>query len=266
MEKTVAITIPIYKEEITNDEEMSLRQCFNILKTYDIYLVCPSSLNISQYEKCIEMEINTVRFKDEFFDGISGYNELMKSNIFYKTFKQYKYILIYQLDAWVFYDSLTEWCNKNYDYIGAPWFENHGTHENGNRLWTVGNGGFSLRKVKTFIKITNQHNIARYPNAVFRKYYHSPKDFFKSAFHCLVRNDMKHYKKEKHYLWEDTFFCYGLQDCRFKLRIPSPQEALKFSFECSPKFLFNLNGRNLPFGCHAWRKYQYEDFWKKYIH
>jgi hypothetical protein len=62
-------------------------------------------------------------------------------------------MLIYQLDAWVFKDDLMKWCNKGYDYIGAPWFEDFGSYEKGKKLWRVGNGGFSLRKIKYFCKV-----------------------------------------------------------------------------------------------------------------
>lgn len=62
-----------------------------------------------------------VPFPDTYFKGIAGYNRLMMSPEFYETFAQWEYILIYQTDAWVFSDRLSEWCSKGYDYIGAPW-------------------------------------------------------------------------------------------------------------------------------------------------
>lgn len=42
------------------------------------------------------------------------------------------------------------------------------------------------------------------------------------------------------------------------------EEASHFAFEKHPSFLFSQNGQ-LPFGCHAWRKYEYDEFWGKYI-
>jgi hypothetical protein len=47
-------------------------------------------------------------------------------------------------------------------------------------------------------------------------------------------------------------------------KTPSSQEAMKFGFEMQPRKLFELNGRQLPFGCHAWWKYDLE-FWRPYI-
>jgi len=45
---------------------------------------------------------------------------------------------------------------------------------------------------------------------------------------------------------------------------PTVQEALGFAFECFPKQCYEQNNRQLPFGCHAWEKYEPE-FWKAFI-
>ena len=38
-------------------------------------------------------------------------------------------------------------------------------------------------------------------------------------------------------------------------------QAIKFSFEVMPSYLYKLNNNVLPFGCHAFEKYE-SDFWK----
>ena len=35
-------------------------------------------------------------------------------------------------------------------------------------------------------------------------------------------------------------------------------------FERFPKELYEIT-KQIPFGCHAWKKYQFEEFWKQYI-
>jgi hypothetical protein len=64
--------------------------------------------------------ISVESFPKRYFENIEGYNELLLSASFYERFLDTKYILIYQLDAFVFKDELQEWCDKGYDYI-APW-------------------------------------------------------------------------------------------------------------------------------------------------
>ena len=49
------------------------------------------------------------------------------------------------------------------------------------------------------------------------------------------------------------------------LKKPTINEAVKFAFELYPSTLFEFNNENLPFGCHAWDKYEYNTFWQKYI-
>ena len=44
-------------------------------------------------------------------------------------------------------------------------------------------------------------------------------------------------------------------------KVPSNYHALEFSFEAMPSYLYKLNNNVLPFGCHAFEKYE-TDFWK----
>ena len=71
-------------------------------------------------------------------------------------FAKYEYILIYQTDCWVYEDRLDEFMDKGYDYYGAPWkLEGLTWSKN-----SVGNGGFSLRKVSAMrrVCINNEYN------------------------------------------------------------------------------------------------------------
>ena len=43
-------------------------------------------------------------------------------------------------------------------------------------------------------------------------------------------------------------------------KVASFDEARKFSFECNPRKLFELNQNQLPFGCHAWQKHDSGQF------
>jgi hypothetical protein len=40
--------------------------------------------------------------------------------------------------------------------------------------------------------------------------------------------------------------------------------ALHFSFERFPRYCFQKNGNQLPFGCHAWARWDRE-FWEPYL-
>jgi hypothetical protein len=46
--------------------------------------------------------------------------------------------------------------------------------------------------------------------------------------------------------------------------LPQPQEALDFAMELKPAQSIELNGGNLPMGCHAWYTYDL-DYWRPHI-
>ena len=132
----IIIVIPVFRPTLSSDEKASLRQCLKVLGPHhDVALVCPDSLDTAAYDGAAAEKLRTERFKDSFFEGIEGYNSLMMSHTFYNRFSNYDWMLVYQLDAWIFEDRLEEWCRKGYDYVGAPWFENNESHETGWHLW-----------------------------------------------------------------------------------------------------------------------------------
>lgn len=232
--KKCIVLIPVYKEKPSDDEALSIKQTYKVLgNTHDVMFMSPEGLDCSAYDKLIGQAVSVAYFDKKYFTGIAGYNEIMLSQSFYSRFSEYEYMLICQPDAWVFSDQLDYWCNKNFDYIGAPWFEKHFTHEQGCKLWCSGNGGFSLRKISKMIEVTSDK----------------------------AKESVRNYAN----LYEDGYFCYGLDATPWKLKRPSAKQAARFAFETSPSYLYKLNGNKLPFGCHAWRKYQYNDFWYKYI-
>ena len=147
---SVVVIVPVYKTCLSADEKVSFLQTLRMLGNHPICIVCPETLNfaINEIEVCEDfISVFVERFPNVFFEGISGYNRLLLSEEFYARFAEYDYMLICQLDAYVFRDELLEWCSKGYDYIGAPLFGYHFDIEHGK----VGNGGFCLRRVKAYL-------------------------------------------------------------------------------------------------------------------
>ena len=161
------------------------------------------------------------------FESHRAYYELHTAVHFYEKYRKFEYILTHQLDAFVFSDQLEFWCKQEYDFIGAPWFENFGRAGN-KKLWAVGNSGFCLRRVESFIRALEE----------------LPKDFKTGP--------------------DDFFFGVKAPELYDWFKVPTPLMAVPFSFEVLPAYLFNLNGGELPFGCHAWPKIGV-NFWKPII-
>jgi hypothetical protein len=191
-------------------------------------------------------------FADSFFNSIAGYNKLLMSEHFYAKFEVYQYLLIVQTDALVLKNELSYWCKKGYSYIGAPIFEGFTRPVQPLSVLCVGNGGFSLRKVADFLKVLRRPYFFRnklmehWPGSWLSCCYRYVKDYWSYSYKGTQINVAVN---------EDIF--WGLfvpARCEY-FRVPSPQEASKFSFDTEPEYLYSQNNRQLPFGCHAWERY-----------
>ena len=223
----VAIVVPVYRQTLTDLELISYRQLLYMLGSFEIIVVAPEALKMPKEIRTEKIQIQY--FAKEYFQSVDSYSQLMLSQSFYKRFIRYQYILIYQLDAFVFKNELNFFCNLGYDYIGAPWISGFCEYTNLKRkILYVGNGGFSLRRVEACIE----------------------------ALEC--KQDLLEQYSGRN---EDAFFS-ACDDKVFK--IASKEIALSFAFEREVKVCFEKNERRIPFGCHAWERYDL-DFWKKYI-
>lgn len=268
--KTVTVIIPVYLSSLSKDEELSFCRTLEILYNYPITIICPTHLDISLYTRLALRygeKLIIERFDDSFFNGIKGYNRLLLSLGFYERFRTYDYILICQLDAYVFRDELMDWCDKAYDYIGAPLVGDYQDTVFSKEL-RVGNGGFSLRKVDAFIRYfqskKNVYSIKQIANRIQLR----NKPYTRIFVLILMVLGWRNKPLSVAERWihnEDDFWSGLLANSNYALSMPSPTEAMLFSFERFPSELFELNHHQLPFGCHAWKKYQYETFWSKFI-
>lgn len=265
----VAVVVPGYnRAQFTSDEETSLQHLQYFLERYDKFFVMPESLKFERPGFSIQ------RFPDIYFGSAIANTRLMLSPAFYSAFRQYRYILIYQLDALVFSDSLLEWCAEGFDYIGAPWVKSLDTP------WVctprVGNGGFSLRRVESFLRVFSSKAYWIDPEVYWQRisgdmpWYsqpaHLPRKWVKyiKMFNGVKREVAQWHlrsdgtKNEDHF-WADRARHY---DPHFKV---APFEAgLRFAFEADPRRCFEMTNRTLPFGCHAWARYD-RSFWEPYL-
>lgn len=257
------VVVPLYQSNPDQWQRRSFEQCCRVLGRHPICIATHNGVDISLYLKIASKYGVTIikeAFDAAFFVSIIGYNQLMLNKDFYKHFAKYQYLLIYQLDAWVFRDELDYWCEKGYDYIGAPWLEEN---ENGELVFAgVGNGGFSLRRVHHYIEVLSYKGPVRNANQLGLK--PTLKNRIYKTFYSLgYQNTLAYYKKDET-LFEDIFLCTFLANTKLYAKVPDAETASLFAFEKQPSFLFSRT-RQLPFGCHAWQKYEYDKFWKNYI-
>lgn len=262
----VAVVIPIYKalNAQTEGELKSLRQTGSVLRNRQIILLHPPSVNIEEYLKFfLPLKVDAFVIKEKYFGNVHRYNLLLTSYGFYKLFSAFDFILICQTDAFVFSDELDYWCAMGMDYIGAPWFEGKDNPTLPFKFRGVGNGGFSLRRVNSFLNVSKNWRFVflhRLLTQLYRRLQGENHKALKKALGLkFIMNTIFPFTG-----YEDEF--WGLiVPRRFKrFRVAAPEAAMKFSFEVMPSELYRLNGCQLPFGCHAWEKYD-KLFWTRFI-
>lgn len=266
----VVIVIPVYRDPLP-EEIISLRRCCEVLNRYTMIIVAPEELSLNLYEDLWQsygLSYQVERFASSYFENIAGYNRLLLSEEFYLRFQSYDYMLIYQPDAYVFDDQLYEWCEKGYDYIGAPLVGKFTDQTFDAAMpMRVGNGGLSLRRIKVYTDYFQGKKRVFTSQQIVRRISLWKKPYTRIFVWLLMMLGWRNTPKSVAAHWqynEDDFWSGVLDDSNYALSKPSPLEALSFAFERFPSELYDLT-QQLPFGCHAWKKYQYDEFWEKYI-
>lgn len=256
MTKTkVKVVVPIYKKSLNDRELRSFRHNAKTLSRYPHVLLAPESLDISAIEALLP-EAEVIRVSDNWLgkQGIAGYNDMMLSKSFYEIFSDCQYILICQTDVWIFRDELEKWCDRGYDYIGAPWPKRrrYGMPVISQFLWLrrkffkrkhqvirqdyfnkVGNGGMSLRKIDSFIAACDKY-----------------------------ADRIAYFKSHKGTCYNEDWFWAIIPK---EFNYPDLTTALGFSFDIHPERCYALHRQQLPFGCHGWFKDRNLKFWSPII-
>ncbi len=251
------VVFPVYTS-LKALELYSLEESCRQTKSFDQVFIAPRSFRIDETFGTLS-NLDIVRFDDAYFTDRESYNRLMLSLEFYEAFSAYDYILICQTDAYLFKDELGFWCDKSYDYIGAPWYRPDKLHNRKFRMFmgryfpfmykpkrafsfvrdnNVGNGGLSLRKVSTFIE-----TLKMAPESLLSQYRNLSGEYYN----------------------EDIFWSIKAPIINKKFRKPLWKEALHFAVESFPEEAYMEMKQKLPFGCHAFNLYS-PDFWKQFIH
>jgi len=254
MKKVVAVIIPIYKKNLSSFEEISLNRMIKIFKNRDIVIITFFELDqfcsqISKFHK----NINIVFFHKKYFSSIRGYNRLLMSKNFYKTFISFKYVLICQLDVYVFEDKLDYWINKQFCNIGAPLFK--GYNKVSKNFKIIGNnGGFCLRNTQSCLDILLKIKYRYYNVSTLIKI---ESNFLWRLYRILRDGLLFNYNLNPFYpiINEDIFWSSIVPIENNFFLVPKPEESILFSFDVNPKFLYEKSNNMLPMAIHAWWKY-----------
>jgi len=265
IENKVVVITPAYQKEISQNEYLSIKSSRHYLQHYHHVIIAPKKFsNDKEFIQLWEsLHYEIVFFDNNYFLNSKTYNKLMMTSEFYQSFSHFNYMLIVQLDVLIFQNSLDYWIKKDIDYVGAPWIIED---SKGIRFNFAGNGGLSLRKISTFIKVLNAKNTISKQEL-----------FLKLPITSYLRNIILIYfllrlPLSKYHLpifkfllkgHEDNFWTFYATFFTEKFKVASVEDSLAFAFERHPEFCFKKNHHKLPFGVHAWERYNPE-FWNKY--
>lgn len=270
--KKVAIVIPLStRATLTEEERISLRHLYHYLDHYDRFFLAPEGLDVPFPEN------EVLRLHPKFFGSVGAHTRLLYWSPLYRAFADYEYIFFYHLDALAFSDQLLEWCALGLDYIGAPWLRCPDTP------WVdrprVGNCGFALLRVEPAL------------HALYNRYQRWPGMFWLDLFTRnakrvapvvrFLRRLQPHFPKSRLVNrpveeWDrmerpgpsnrntDIFWSDRAAHYLPTFKVASFEQGLRFAFEAAPRTCFELNGRQLPFGCHAFGRYD-RKFWEPYL-
>jgi hypothetical protein len=282
------IVIPIYRPNLSAAERASVVNTCTVLGRHAVRILCPKGIDLHGQQPDLLAEISTcccdfdiLVLDPAWFASTATYNALMLSPFFYRLFQGWRYILIAQIDAWIFADELSRWLEARYSYVGAPW---QGLPELPPGMFcpaeAVGNGGLSLRRVSDHHGLLSSWRYKWHPVLGLQELFaaHLPLHAFRwsqpgrsllrliNRLRLIVmrllswRNSLAYYSRCG--LNEDIIF--GLLAARVLpgFRVPGPAIAARFSLDANPDFFYQhyIQPGQLPFGCHAWEK-SYTLFW-----
>jgi|GEM_PF-4597569 hypothetical protein len=219
----------------------------------------------------------------QYFKSIQDYSILMSSELFYSLLSDYQFILTLQPDVFICdYSKVTPLINDmeqdGYDYAGAPWLYDLSTTEGLEELDTrsqytftkklkyqffriffklnlistpkhidlifnAGNGGCSIRRTKTFLKLSKQLG--------------SIKD--------VIGDEKWNYLLQKytmpHFLAEDIYWSQIAGRKLKLLKVMPPSQSLKYFWESGiPRVNLYLSKKKIPLAIHAWYKFAFKEF------
>lgn len=219
----MAICIPTYREKPLLLDIIALERNIQAFYNRKIYFLVPKGLNTSWYEEVFK-DLEIIRFDKAWFASMEAYNQMLMNLEFYRNLANMglDFILICQLDVWVFHDSINDFVDLHYDYIGAPTLVR--MNEQGEPELFGANGGFSLRHVSTFMRILDAHK---------------------------VEADQ----------WtgnEDEFFSFCGEKYPKEFRVAPKDIAMRFAFDRFSRYMYRKNQKRLPMAWHGWLTYDPE--------
>ena len=254
MNNRCCICVINHKTTLADFEQLSLLRivdfCIQTNKLDDLIFVLPKS-NVESFKDFCDTYVNKftndkfgysynfnfIYYDDICFSSLNAYNNmLMLSENFYGDYSaSYDYMLVYQLDGYIFDNQLDYFLDKNYDYIGGYYLPMYcdrlayKNFDNINDKHLLMNGGVSLKKISFCIDCIENNfqningcdfdNIHSYMNedAFFSMFYTTEVTALES-----IKFSLNWAAAESHYAinnFKYPFCCHGINKSNFLLKL-----------------------------------------------
>ncbi|KAA2239896.1 hypothetical protein F0L74_27305 [Chitinophaga agrisoli] len=262
----LCVIIPAHKSRLTVEEAISLQACYNRLQHYHCYLLHGADGFSPEEYLDIHPQLKLKRVPANWLSSVQQYNRMKVNPSFYELFRDYQFMLTYELDAYIFSNDITAHHGFDYDYIGAPIFEGYQQAAPDAPFHGALNSGFSMRNVTACRVMLDKLQL-------YKAWWKKNKfllvnfPFLRRVVNPNWRSVMDHdhlrgYLKGG-YFNEDIIWSEVIPALFPSFKVAPPEAAALFSFEVNPERLYQLTGQ-LPLGCHAWTRFP--AFWKNHIH
>ena len=270
----VIVVIPVYEERPNQEELRAFRNNIKILKAHPICLITFEECDTTIYQNIAREESVSLKYKyfsHDRFRSVASYNGLCLSTTFYNQFSDYEYMLICQLDVWIFRDELSLWCSRGYDYIGAPIYYPYNVNHFTQKFRAIGNGGLCLRRIQYCLDILSSdlNRILLKPIPLLKMYWYL--FLYDETYTCSwvkrlsilpltiakifgFRNSFQYFASRN--LNEDLLLGSWInQSWHYTANLPDEITAAHFSIEVNAEMLLKRMNGKLPMGVHAYEKW-----------
>ena len=258
----VIVLVISHKASLDPFEEISLKQCQRVLGGHPIRLVCPAGLDLAAYRRIVP-ELQADFIPPHWLASYQAFNRLKILPYLYRRYRDFEFVLFYELDAFVFRDELLDWCAQDWDLIGAPWFEKYDLAQENAKPAGTGNGGFSLRRTASMLRVSRTWRYQEPASQVVRSWREGRCSLKWALANLTFRNNF--FAPFNNFMGHEDVFWGKVASRRFPwLRVAPYEVARRFSFEVNPSRLYSECNNTLPFGCHKWMKFE-PHFWSKHF-
>jgi len=254
------VLVPTHRSRPTPQEAISLRQLARNLGQHEIVLMTPEGLDTSAHRELLP-NASHIAIKKEWMQSHASYNRLIISPLLGSLFRGYSHLLLHEPDSLALHDSLLKWCEQPYDYIGAPWFTPIAGKQGMATLAQGANSGFSLFRLDAMRKVSRSwkrwYPLKHALGDIRRGLKGQPRHIARGL-NGLFPGGLLRGAHQLYSSYCDQYWSLLIPSLVNDFQVAPSEIAVQFSWEKWSHLCMAYCRGHLPFGIHAWAKYDFD--------